>query len=67
MTRDEFSNLRNAYLAKFGSDPGHPSLDLGHASLSLDEDAAYMQAAIDLGQPIKGSKIFPPLPKGCLS
>lgn len=67
MTRDEFANVCNAYFAKFGSDPGHPPLDLGHHNLTREQDAAYMQAAIDAGKPINWYDIFPPLPEGCLS
>lgn len=67
MTRDEFAVVCNAYIAKFGSDPGHPPLDLGHANLKLEQLAAHMQTAIDTGEPINWYVIYPPLPEGSLS
>ncbi len=67
MTHDEFAAVCNTYFAKFGVDPGHPPLDLGHHNLTTEQYAAYMQTAIDAGKPINWHDIFPPLPEGAYS
>ena len=67
ITREDYIAVCTAYEEKFGDMPSMPPLDLGRASLSLEQDAAYMQAAIDAGKPINWYDIFPPLPEGCWS
>jgi len=67
VTNEEFDAIFRSYFEKFGEFPTMVPLDLGHANLTMEEDAAYMQAAIDSGKPIDWYAIFPPLPEGCLS
>lgn len=67
MTEEEYDAVMDAYWAKFGNLPMSVPCDLGRINLTMEQDAAYMQAAIDAGKPINWYDIFPPLPEGCLS
>lgn len=67
MTDEQYDAITKIYWEKFGNLPISVPCDLGRINLTLEQYAAYMQAAIDAGKPVNWYDIFPPLPEGCLS
>jgi hypothetical protein len=67
MTRNEYFAALDAYEKRFGFLPAEVPLDLGHVSMTREEEVKHIEKAIKAGKPIDWYQVFPPMPDGALS